>query len=221
MSVMSLLAAGPLRWRRTPVHDESPLPTRTTPPGRPAVFVDKDGTLVDDVPYNTDPALLRFKPAAAEALAALAAEGFALLVVTHQSGLARGYFTRTQFARLQAALEQQLRDMAGVALLDFLVCPHAPGPDGGPSCLCRKPAPGLLVRAARRHGIDLARSWMVGHTLDDVEAGHRAGCRTVLLADGDEPPAARTPLRQPGARCDDWPGVAEHILLTTAVPATT
>lgn len=210
---MNLFASGPLRWRRTPMHDDAPLPMRTAPPGRPAVFIAKDGTLIDNLPYNTDPALLQFKPAAAKTLASLAAEGFALLVVTNQSGLARGYFTRTQFARLQAVLEKRLLDAAGVQLLDFLVCPHAPGPGGAPSCLCRKPAPGLLLRAARRHGIDLTRSWMVGSSLEDVEAGHRAGCRTVLLTDDGEIPSGRSPLRQPSAFCDDWASVAEHILL--------
>lgn len=216
--MLMLFTSGPLRWRRTPPPDVGPLPVRTPPPGRPAVFIGQDGTLVDDLPYNTDPALLHFKPAAVDALKALAAEGFALLVVTHQSGLARGYVTRSQFARLQAALEERLR-ASGVVLLDFLVCPHAPAPDGRPSCLCRKPAPGLLVRAARRHGIDLSRSWMVGHTLDDMEAGHRAGCRTVLLGDGPEPPSRLTPLRHPDARCDAWDEVAQRITPLPAEPA--
>lgn len=215
---MMLFATGPLRWRRTPVQDDSPLPTRPPPAERPAVFIDKDGTLIDNVPYNTDPALLQFKPAAIESLRALAAEGFALLVVTNQSGLARGYFTRTQFARLQAALEKQLRD-AGVELLDFLVCPHAPAPDGSPSCLCRKPAPGLLLRAARRHGIDLSRSWMVGDTLDDIEAGHRAGCRTVLLGDAAASDKPRTPLRHPDAHCDAWSDAARRIAVMSAETA--
>lgn len=217
---MMLFTTGPLRWRRTPMQEEAPLPARSAPPHRPAVFIDKDGTLINDVPYNTDPALLLFKPSAIESLRALSAQGFALLVVTNQSGLARGYFTRTQFARLQAALEKQLAD-AGVVLLDFLVCPHAPAPDGGPSCLCRKPAPGLLVRAARRHGIDLSRSWMVGDTLDDIEAGRRAGCHTVLLGDGLESHRQHMPLRQPDAQCDEWTGVARHIALTSAEPLPT
>jgi histidinol-phosphate phosphatase family protein len=215
---MSLFASGPLRWRRTPVPRDEALPTRTPPPGRPAVFIDKDGTLIDNVPYNTDPALLAFKPGAFEALATLAAQGFALLVVTNQSGLARGYFTRAQFARLEAALEQQLL-AGGVELLDFLVCPHAPAPDGSPSCLCRKPAPGLLLQAARRHRLDLSRSWMVGDTLDDIEAGHRAGCRTVLLSDGDEAAWQRTPLRRPDAQCHAWGEVADLIGLPAAEPS--
>jgi D-glycero-D-manno-heptose 1,7-bisphosphate phosphatase len=204
---MMLFAAGPLRWRRTPVDADAPAPPRAAPPGRAAVFVDKDGTLVDGPPGHVDPALLKLRPGAAEALAALSRRGFALLVATNESGLARGCYTRSQFARLQAALEKLLREAAGVELLDFLVCPHAPGADGGPSCLCRKPAPGLLLRAARRHGIDLAQSWMLGDTLEDVEAGHRAGCRTVLLAPASDPGEPRTPLRQPDAQCDGWADV--------------
>ncbi|HEY9108780.1 MAG TPA: HAD-IIIA family hydrolase, partial [Roseateles sp.] len=165
---MMLFAAGPPRWHRD-ADGGLPTPAHEKAPGRPAVFVDKDGTLVEDLPGNADPARLKLRHGAADALAALAARGFALLVATNESDLARGCTTRAQFARLQAALEKQLRDAAGVELLDVLVCPHAPGPDGHPSCLCRKPAPGLLTRAARRHDIDLARSWMVGDTLDDVE----------------------------------------------------
>jgi histidinol-phosphate phosphatase family protein len=214
---MMLFAAGSMRWRRNPVQAGEIWPATQPPlPGRPAVFIDKDGGLVEGPPGHVDPALLQFKPGAVQALAALAARGFALLVVTNQSGLARGYFTRTQFARLQAALEKQLRDAAGIELLDFLVCPHAPGPDGQPSCLCRMPAPGLLLRAARRHGIALEHSWMVGDALDHVEAGRRAGCRTLLRAGSA---AAEVPrlLRQPDLHCADWQE-AERRLPLTAEP---
>jgi D-glycero-D-manno-heptose 1,7-bisphosphate phosphatase len=186
---------------------------------RRAVFVDKDGTLVDDVPYNADPALLRFKPGAPAALAALQARGHALLIASNQSGLARGCFSRAQFARLQAALQHRLRDEAGVELLAVLICPHAPAADGSPQCLCRKPAPGMLLRAARRHGLDLARSWMVGDTLDDVEAGRRAGCRTVLFDSGGETVWRRSPWREPDLRLSDWPAVAQHLLATDTVAA--
>lgn len=183
-----------------------------TTPLRPAIFIDKDGTLVEDVPFNVDPAQLRFVPGAAEALHALQQEGYALFVATNQSGLARGLFTRAQFARLQHGLERRLRDGAGVTLTDFLVCPHAASPSGGPMCLCRKPAPGMLLRAARRHRLDLAKSWMVGDTLDDVEAGRRAGCRAVLLDNGGETVWRRTPMRKPDAVCRGWDAVAHQIL---------
>lgn len=190
-------------------------PTQVSPKGggtgRKAVFIDKDGTLIENVPYNADPARLRFMPGACEALAALAQQGWALLVVTNQSGLALGYFSRAQFARLQAAVEQRLREEAGVVLLDFVLCPHAPGPGGAPACLCRKPAPGMLLRATRRHGIDLAQSWMVGDTLDDVEAGHRAGCRALLFDSGGETVWRQSPLREPNARHSDWSAVVKAL----------
>lgn len=219
---MMLFSSGPLRWRRTPMELAPPPPAHERRPARAAVFVDLDGGLVEHRPCNVDPALLALQPGAAAALASLAAQGYVLLVVTNQSGLARGYFTRTQFAHLQAALEKQLLD-AGVVLLDFLVCPHAPGPDGGPSCLCRMPAPGLLMRAARRHGLDLARSWMVGDSLDGIEAGRRAGCRTLLLAGGHEgaAPAAAAGtrvLRQPDLACDAWQQVPGPLMLTPQAP---
>ena len=192
--------------------------TRVPPPqaaatsARPAVFIDEVGTLTENVPYNADPALLRFKPSACEALAALSSSGLALVLVSNQSGIGRGYFTRGQFSSLQAELERRLRDEAGVELTDFVICPHMPAPGGAPACLCRKPAPGMLVRASRAHRIDLASSWMVGDTLDDIEAGRRAGCRTVLLDDGGETVWRRSPLRIPHARCTDWAGVSRLIL---------
>ena len=194
------------------------LPTTDKPTAalRPAIFIDKDGTLIENVPYNADPALLRFMPAAAPTLAALAASGYALVLVTNQSGLAHGYFTRAQFALLQAALERQLQQATGVRLLDVMVCPHAPGPDGGPACLCRKPAPGMLLGAARKHGLDLARSWMVGDTLDDVEAGLRAGCRSLLFDSGGETVWRTSPLRTPHARCTRWDEVAHQVRLHDA-----
>ena len=196
-----MIATAPIR----PV-DSPPAAART------AVFLDKDGTLLNSVPHNADPTLLRFQPGALESLAALAAAGLALIVVTNQSGLSLGYFTRWQFSQLQAALERQLGEAAGIALTDFVVCPHMPAPDGQPACLCRTPAPGMLIRAARVHRIDLAASWMVGDTLDDVEAGRRAGCRTLLLDTGGETEWRRSPLRTPHSRCSRWEAVTPLIL---------
>lgn len=198
---MSLFAATAPAWRSTALLDALP---RARPPTaeRAAVFIEKDGGLVEPLPDNVDPGRLRLRAGVAEALAALDAHGYALLAVTHQSGLARGHYTRGDFARLQGALERLLHEAAGVRLLDVLVCPHAPAPDGRPACLCRMPAPGLLLRAARRHGIALERSWLIGEGLDPVEAGRRAGCRTALLGDADAP--ATRQLRQPDLRGRDW-----------------
>ena len=198
----------------------SPAPNQGThrsaegPPAatRSAVFIDKDGTLLNDLPHNTDPALMHFQPGAIESLAALAAAGLALVVVTNQSGLSHGYFTRWEFSQLQAALERQLSEAGGIALTDFVVCPHTPTPEGQPACLCRTPAPGMLIRAARAHRIELTTSWMVGDTLDDIEAGRRAGCRTLLLNTGGETEWRRSPLRTPHASCSRWDAVTPLIL---------
>jgi len=181
-----------------------------------AIFIDKDGTLIDDLPYNVDPARVAFAPYALAALRRLHDAGFALIVVSNQSGLATGRFTADAFARLQRSLAARLGAEGGVELTDFLYCPHAPAPDGRPACACRKPAPGMLLDAARTHGIDLAASWMVGDILDDIEAGRRAGCRTVLLDVGNEtewrPAPAGSADRTPHHTSADWRQVAQIIL---------
>jgi D-glycero-D-manno-heptose 1,7-bisphosphate phosphatase len=179
---------------------------------RKAVFVDKDGTLVENVPYNVDPALLRFESGALAALAALAAAGFSIAIVTNQSGLARGYFSLHAFEALRHFLQRRLREEAGVDVLGVYFCPHAPDASGVPTCTCRKPMPGLLYRAAAEHRLDMARSWMVGDTLDDVEAGRRAGCRSILYDSGGETVWRTAPLRLPNARVLSWDKVARTIL---------
>jgi histidinol-phosphate phosphatase family protein len=184
----------------------------TKPVERPAVFLDKDGTLVVDVPFNTDPERVRFTPEAPQALQRLAQAGFLLIVVTNQPGLATGRLSRQDFATMQRALEQRVLAEAGVALDGWFTCPHSPGPGGVPRCLCRKPAAGLLRQARTAHGVDLARSWMVGDMLDDVEAGRRAGCRTVLLDVGNETVWRRSPLREPDHRCRTLAEAAELIV---------
>jgi D-glycero-D-manno-heptose 1,7-bisphosphate phosphatase len=179
---------------------------------RPAVFLDKDGTLVEDVPYNVDPARLVFTKGALPALALLAEAGFALVVVTNQPGLASGRFSRSDFALLERALLRRVRDEAGVDIAAVYACPHAPAVGRVPACLCRKPAPGLLRRAALEQRLDLARSWMVGDILDDIEAGRRAGCRTVLLDVGHETLWRLSPLRTPQHRCGDLFEAAQLIV---------
>jgi histidinol-phosphate phosphatase family protein len=176
--------------------------------GRPAVFLDKDGTLIEDVPYSVDPARLRFTPRALPALRLLRDAGYALVVITNQPGLALGHFSAAELEVLRLALAQKLWREGGVALDGFFFCPHA----AEAGCDCRKPAPGLLLRAAAALGLDLARSWMVGDILNDVEAGHRAGCRGVLLDVGHETLWHFTPLRQPRYRAKDLLDAARFIL---------
>ena len=187
------------------------LPPRTArPPARPCLFIGLDRTLVEDVPI-AEPAQLRFVAGAGAALARLQAADLALVVVTNQSGLARGRYTRAQFAQFQQVLQLRLRQEFDVNIDGVEVCPHGPDSEGRPACLCRKPAPGMLVRAAHRHGLDLKRSWMVGDTLDDVEAGHRAGAGALLLDNGSETAWRRSPLREPDARFLDWATLASHV----------
>jgi histidinol-phosphate phosphatase family protein len=166
---------------------------------RPAIFLDKDGTLIEDVPYNVDPDLIRLAEGATDALRLLHAAGYLMIVVSNQSGVARGHFQESALY----GVEQRLRELlgeAGVPLAGFYCCPHHP--DGSVAayavpCACRKPGAGLLTRAAREHAIDLGRSWMIGDILHDVEAGNRAGCRTIMLDVGNETEWDLTPIRTP------------------------
>lgn len=206
MSSMLQSAAIPPLDSAAPPEAPAPMPAG---PGEPAVFVDKDGTLVEDLPYNVDPERMRFTPHALPALRLLSTHGYRIVVVTNQPGVALGYFGLDALQRLRRAMARRLA-RAGVPLTGFYACPHEPGPQ--PLCECRKPAPGLLQLAARRHGLDLSRSWMVGDILDDVEAGRRAGCRTVLLDVGNETVWRPGPLRVPDGRARDLQAAADFIL---------
>lgn len=178
---------------------------------RPAIFLDKDGTLVEDVPYNVDPALIVLAPGAREACHAFAAAGYALIVVSNQSGVARGFFRDTALRDVRLRLEALL----GLDLDDFLFCPH--GPTDG--CACRKPEPGMLLDAAAEHGIDLAASWMIGDILNDVEAGRRAGCRTILIDNGNETEWLPGPHRTPHHRVAGMAEAANAILAEHRIAA--
>lgn len=176
----------------------------------PAVFIDKDGTLVEDVPYNVDPGLLRFTCDALPALRLLKNEGFKLVVVTNQPGIGLGLFDMPALDRLKRGLEERVTSESGVLLDGFYACPHAPAHElrdssGGAaqpasSCTCRKPLPGMLLEASQELDIDLRRSWMVGDILNDIEAGHRAGCRTVMMDVGNETVWELSDVRMPDYR---------------------
>jgi HAD superfamily hydrolase (TIGR01662 family) len=145
--------------------------TSAVPPLR-AVLFDRDGTLVRDVPYNGDPALVQLMPQAWEALQRLRRSGIATGVLSNQSGIGRGLLTRGQVAAVNARIEQLLGpfDVWGI-------CPHRPE-DG---CSCRKPAPGLIREACRRLGIRTAEAAYVGDIGSDVDAAGAAGSRSVLV----------------------------------------
>jgi histidinol-phosphate phosphatase family protein len=171
---------------------------------RKAVFLDKDGTLIDDIPYNVDVNLIRLAPRAEEALQLMSQSGYGLFVVSNQSGVAAGYFPESALTAVEHHLRRLFATM-GVRLEGFYYCPHPQTvEDARTACDCRKPLPGMILRAATEHGIDLAQSWMVGDILSDIEAGNRAGCRSVLV--GDEPVSKADWLdanRRPYAVCDD------------------
>lgn len=145
------------------------------------VFLDRDGTLLHLVPYLDDPARARLYAGVGPALRRLADAGAALVLVTNQSGIARGYFSRKRVdavhARLQALLARH-----GVRLDAIEVCPHHPDVTG--RCDCRKPAPGMIVRAAKRLGIDLRASWTIGDNASDLGAARAAGTGAALVLTG-------------------------------------
>ena len=176
-----------------------------------AVFLDKDGTLAEDVPYNVDPARITLKPGAREGVRALAAAGYKLAVVTNQSGIARGLFAPSALGPVAI----RLRMLLGVELAGFFHCPHHPDgsvPAYAVDCTCRKPQPEMILNAARAIGADLAASWMIGDILHDVEAGNRAGCRTVLIDNGGETEWAAGPYRTPTFVARDLAEAARVIL---------
>jgi D-glycero-D-manno-heptose 1,7-bisphosphate phosphatase len=153
-----------------------------------AIFIDKDGTLIKDVPYNADPNLVSLETNMVKGLKMLAKVGFKLFLVSNQSGIALGYFDYPQLLEMESRLDALLMEQ-GVKLDGYYYCPHHPNgiiAEYSISCTCRKPLPGLLQAAAAAHQIDLSTSWMIGDILDDVEAGNIAGCKTVLINNGNE-----------------------------------
>ena len=143
----------------------------------PAVFFDRDGTLMEEVHYCGDPAQVRVYPGVSEALGELKAAGFRAIVVTNQSGIGRGFFTEAQYRAVEAEFLRQV----GAGLIDATYfCADVPGT---PSTR-RKPEPGMLLEAARDFEIDLAASYLVGDKSADIECGRRAGTRTILVRTG-------------------------------------
>lgn len=153
-----------------------------------AVFLDKDGTLIYDEPYNVDPSKIQIKPGVVEGLKLLKND-FLLIIVTNQSGVARGIFSEVECKHAIDHLLSMFR-RSGVEIDGYYYCPHHP--DGtveeyAVSCRCRKPKPGMLLMASEQHALNLTGSWMIGDSLSDVEAGAAAGCSSVLLVtNGDK-----------------------------------
>lgn len=147
-----------------------------------AIFVDRDDTLMVDVKYCADPALVQLIPGAAGGLRALRDAGYRIVVVTNQSGIGRGYFDAEILNRVNNRLRDELR-REGADYDALYYCPHTPEDD----CECRKPKPGLLLRAASELDIDLASSYTLGDRDLDVEAGRAAGTKTILVSRTSNP----------------------------------
>jgi D-glycero-D-manno-heptose 1,7-bisphosphate phosphatase len=173
-----------------------------------AVFLDRDGTIIDELGYLGDPGGVNLFPEAAGAMRRLLESGYRLVVVTNQSGIGRGYFSEEDAVAVNLRL-LELLEKGSVKVDCVYYCPHLP--DEG--CSCRKPGARMLEKAATDLDIDLAASWMVGDTGRDVEAGTAAGCRAVLLDCGKDEKG----LVPPGSfRAADLAAAARLILETEA-----
>ncbi len=151
-----------------------------------AVLLDRDGTLIRDVPYLGDPAKVALEDGVAGALRRLHELGYLLIVVTNQSGIGRGLFTEDDFQAVQARLAELLRD-EGVPLRAVYHCPHHPTEARPPylvDCPCRKPKSGMVLAAIAEHDLDPAQSFMIGDTFRDIRAGQGAGVRSILVRTG-------------------------------------
>lgn len=147
----------------------------------PAVFVDRDGTVIEERHYLSDAEEVALVPGAADALRRLGNAGFPVVMVTNQSGIARGYFGDAEYRRVEQEVRSQLARQ-GVDLLAVYHCPHHPDFTG--ACDCRKPAPGLFTRAAREHDLDLRRSVYIGDRLRDIEPGLELRGLAILVRTG-------------------------------------
>ncbi len=159
-----------------------------------AVFVDRDGTIIEDCDYCSDPKNVRIFPGATEALRRLKSNGFKLIIITNQSGIGRGLFTLEQYRAVEAEVLRQLGD----GLIDAsYFCPDAPGQQ----CNCRKPATGMIVAAAQEHQLSLSRSFLIGDKETDIECGHNAAVRAIRVKTG--------PHRDTSTSKADW--IAEDL----------
>jgi histidinol-phosphate phosphatase family protein len=167
----------------------------------PIVFLDKDGTLIEDLPYNVDPSRIRFAPGAREAIRLLGEADAVLVIATNQSGVARGYFEEHELRAVEDHLASEIRAL-GAKLAGFYYCPHIEPGEGvnefARACDCRKPEPGMIRRACQELGLSSDGAWFVGDAWMDVVAGKRAGCRTILVG-----PEARLADRLPDDRRPD------------------
>jgi histidinol-phosphate phosphatase family protein len=184
------------------------------------IFLDKDGTLIEDLPYNVDPRRIRLAPGAREALATWGEQGWPIAIVTNQSGVARGYFTLEELGAVQRHLEATVEELGGT-WGGFWACPHLP--DGineyAIDCDCRKPAPGLIRDAAAKLGVRPEDCWFIGDTWMDMAAGRAAGCQTILVGPEWRGASSYPPEAQPDHAVPDLAAAARITLSESAAVA--
>jgi len=172
----------------------------------PAVFVDRDGTIIEDRDYCSDPNDVKVFPGVPEALRRLKSNGFKIIIITNQSGIGRGLLTLEQYRTVETEVLGQL----GANLIDATYfCPDLPGQHS----ICRKPAPGMIIEATREHQIDLSRSFLVGDKEIDIECAHNAGVRSIRVKTGPQRDATDS---KADWIAQDLPAAAEIILNTTS-----
>lgn len=179
-----------------------------------AIFLDKDGTLIPDIPYNVNPQKITLSDNTVAGLINLQSNGYKLIIISNQSGVARGCFTEDKLIDVEQKMRQLFYDN-GLKLSGFYYCPHHPQgsvPGYNISCGCRKPEAGMILKAAVDHEINLANSWMIGDILNDVEAGNRAGCKTILINNGNETEWTDGAYRKPTIVCENINQAADALL---------
>lgn len=179
-----------------------------------AVFLDKDGTLIVDIPYNVDPDKIVLQNDCLTGLKQLQEHGYLLIIITNQAGIAHGYFKEDAILLVKDKIETVLK-ASGIILNGFYHCPHYSGGHVEPfniNCDCRKPKPGMLIKASGDFNIDLSKSWMIGDILNDVEAGNKAGCRSILIDNGNETEWLINADRQPVLKVKSIDKAADFII---------
>ncbi len=175
-----------------------------------ACFLDRDGVLIVEKNYLCDIAEVELETGAAEAIKLLKGHGYMVIVISNQSGVARGYFSEEQVRKVNAHIDALLAvDKASID--DWFYCPHHPKgtiPEYAVDCQCRKPEPGMMLEAAEKHGIDLSKSFMIGDKMSDIETARNAGCADAVLV-----------LTGHGGEHEDTEGVtsAANILAATKI----
>ena len=153
---------------------------------RNAVFIDRDGVIIEDRDYVYRSEDIAFIPGALEALKTLSRTSYKIIIITNQSGIGRGYFTEPDYHAFTETLLEKL-SACGARVDGVYFCPHHPAQGIGgykTSCACRKPKTGMITRASHEHGIRLKGSWLIGDKTSDIKAGVDAGCKTILVKTG-------------------------------------